>query len=37
MDNIAKDRLFEQMHLGPEILVITNAWDARSAQLRVMS
>ena len=26
-------RLFQQMHLGPEILVIANAWDAASARV----
>jgi 2-methylisocitrate lyase-like PEP mutase family enzyme len=29
----AKARLFRQMHLGPEILVIANAWDAGSARV----
>ena len=33
MDNIAKARLFQQMHLGPRILVIANAWDAASARV----
>jgi 2-methylisocitrate lyase-like PEP mutase family enzyme len=33
MDQVAKARLFRQMHLGPEILVITNAWDAASARV----
>jgi 2-methylisocitrate lyase-like PEP mutase family enzyme len=33
MDNIAKARLFQQMHLGPQILVIANAWDAASARI----
>jgi 2-methylisocitrate lyase-like PEP mutase family enzyme len=33
MDRIAKARLFQQMHLGPEILVIANAWDAGSARV----
>ncbi len=33
MDNIAKARLFQQMHLGPKILVIANAWDAASARI----
>ena len=31
--NAAKARLFRQMHLGPEILVIANAWDAGSARV----
>jgi len=34
MDQTARARLFQQMHLGPEILVIANAWDAASARLR---
>ena len=29
----AKARLFRQMHLGPELLVIANAWDAGSARV----
>lgn len=33
MDTIAKAKLFQQMHLGPEILVIANAWDAGSARV----
>ena len=33
MDQIAKAQLFQQMHLGPEILVIANAWDAASARV----
>ena len=33
MDQIAKARLFQQMHLGPEVLVIANAWDAASARV----
>jgi 2-methylisocitrate lyase-like PEP mutase family enzyme len=33
MDTAAKARLFQQMHLGPEILVIANAWDAGSARV----
>src|SRR5258705_10324278 len=33
MDQVAKARLFQQMHLGPEILVIANAWDAASARI----
>jgi 2-methylisocitrate lyase-like PEP mutase family enzyme len=33
MDNIDKARLFQQMHLGPRILVIANAWDAASARV----
>ena len=32
-DSAAKARLFRQMHLGPEILVIANAWDAGSARV----
>lgn len=30
---IAKARAFQQMHLGPSILVIANAWDAGSARV----
>jgi 2-methylisocitrate lyase-like PEP mutase family enzyme len=33
MDNIDKARLFQKMHLGPQILVIANAWDAASARV----
>lgn len=33
MDQVAKARLFQQMHLGPEVLVIANAWDAASARV----
>ncbi|MEO8740092.1 MAG: isocitrate lyase/phosphoenolpyruvate mutase family protein [Casimicrobiaceae bacterium] len=33
MDNTAKARLFQQMHLGPRMLVIANAWDAASARV----
>ena len=33
MDQVAKARLFQQLHLGPEILVIANAWDAASARV----
>jgi 2-methylisocitrate lyase-like PEP mutase family enzyme len=33
MDQIAKARIFQQLHLGPEILVIANAWDAASARM----
>lgn len=33
MDQVARARLFRQMHLGPEILVIANAWDAASARV----
>ena len=29
----AKARLFRQLHLGPELLVIANAWDAGSARV----
>ena len=29
----AKARLFRQMHLGPDLLVIANAWDAGSARV----
>ena len=32
-DSAAKARRFRQMHLGPEILVIANAWDAGSARV----
>ena len=33
MESIAKAQAFQQMHLGPEILVIANAWDAASARV----
>src|ERR1700682_4392963 len=33
MDLVAKARAFQQMHLGPEILIIANAWDAASARV----
>src|SRR3954463_16096724 len=33
MDQLQKAQLFQQMHLGPEILVIANAWDAASARV----
>ena len=33
MDNAAKAELFQRLHLGPEILVIANAWDAASARV----
>ena len=33
MSSVAKAQLFQQMHLGPEILVIANAWDAASARV----
>jgi 2-methylisocitrate lyase-like PEP mutase family enzyme len=33
MDNAAKAQAFQDMHLGPEILVIANAWDAASARV----
>jgi 2-methylisocitrate lyase-like PEP mutase family enzyme len=33
MDRVAKARAFQEMHLGPEILVIVNAWDAASARV----
>ena len=32
-DTAAKARLFQRLHLGPEILVIANAWDAASARV----
>jgi 2-methylisocitrate lyase-like PEP mutase family enzyme len=32
MDQVAKAKAFQQLHLGPEILVIANAWDAGSAR-----
>jgi len=32
-DNAAKAQLFQRLHLGPEILVIANAWDAASARV----
>ena len=33
MDNAAKAELFQRLHLGPELLVIANAWDAASARI----
>jgi 2-methylisocitrate lyase-like PEP mutase family enzyme len=33
MDKRAKAELFQQLHLGPEILVVLNAWDAASARV----
>lgn len=33
MDQVARARIFQQLHLGPEILVIANAWDAASARV----
>jgi 2-methylisocitrate lyase-like PEP mutase family enzyme len=33
MDQVARAQLFRQMHLGPAILVIANAWDAASARV----
>lgn len=33
MDTLGKAKEFQQMHLGPEILVIANAWDAASARV----
>jgi 2-methylisocitrate lyase-like PEP mutase family enzyme len=33
MDTAAKARAFQAMHLGPELLVIANAWDAASARI----
>lgn len=33
MDAAAKARAFQQLHLGPRILVIGNAWDAASARV----
>jgi 2-methylisocitrate lyase-like PEP mutase family enzyme len=33
MDLRAKAERFQRMHLGPEILVIANAWDAASARI----
>jgi 2-methylisocitrate lyase-like PEP mutase family enzyme len=33
VDQVARARLFQQMHLGPEVLVIANAWDAASARV----
>ena len=33
MDSAAKARAFQQMHEGPAILVIANAWDAASARV----
>ena len=32
-DQIAKAKLFQQLHLGPQLLVIANAWDAASARV----
>ena len=32
-DQIVKAKLFQQFHLGPQILVIANAWDAGSARV----
>lgn len=32
-DQIAKAKLFQQFHLGPQLLVIANAWDAASARV----
>ena len=33
VDQIAKANLFQRLHLGPQILVIANAWDAASARV----
>jgi 2-methylisocitrate lyase-like PEP mutase family enzyme len=33
MDRAARARAFQQLHLGPDILVIANAWDAASARV----
>jgi 2-methylisocitrate lyase-like PEP mutase family enzyme len=33
VDAAAKAQAFQQMHLGPDILVIANAWDAASARV----
>lgn len=33
MNAVAKAALFQRLHLGPEILVIANAWDAASARV----
>ena len=33
IDQIAKAQAFQQRHLGPQILVIANAWDAASARV----
>jgi 2-methylisocitrate lyase-like PEP mutase family enzyme len=33
MHRIAKAQVFKQMHQGPQILVIANAWDAASARV----
>jgi 2-methylisocitrate lyase-like PEP mutase family enzyme len=33
MDARAKAELFQKLHLGPEILVVINAWDAASARV----
>ena len=32
-EQIAKAQAFQQLHLGPQILVIANAWDAASARV----
>jgi 2-methylisocitrate lyase-like PEP mutase family enzyme len=33
MDSAAKATAFQQMHLGPDLLLIANAWDAASARV----
>jgi 2-methylisocitrate lyase-like PEP mutase family enzyme len=33
MDQLARARLFQELHRGPRILVIANAWDAASARV----
>ena len=33
MDQVARARIFQQLHRGPEILVVANAWDAASARV----
>jgi len=33
MDQVARATLFRQLHRGPQILVIANAWDAASARV----
>lgn len=33
MDQIEKAKAFQQLHLGPQILMIANAWDAASARV----
>ena len=33
MDQVAKARLFQDLHRGPKLLVIINAWDAASARV----